>query len=218
MNTLKLGSKGADVQLLQKKLNLYADGIFGKITEEAVKDFQRMHSLNADGIVGQKTWAALNNHHEATCTNCGSVALGMQLKRTTRSVIRLIVHCSATPEGKDFTVADITRWHKQQGWSTIGYHYVIYRDGTIHEGRDINLIGAHTEGYNTGSIGICYIGGCATDGKAKDTRTEAQKQSLRTLLSQLRHLYPKAQIYGHRDFTTAKACPSFDAKNEYKTL
>lgn len=218
MEILKKGSRGESVKLIQRKLNLYPDGIYGVLTEEAVKAFQCSKGLGVDGIVGPATMAMLAKVDEDSAYGTGLVALGLQLKSTRRAVNRLICHCSATAEGKDFTVEDITRWHKAQGWSTIGYHYVIYRDGSVHEGRDVNLIGAHCSGYNTGSIGICYIGGVDASGKPKDTRTEAQKQAFRTLLSQLRKMYPHAKIYGHRNFTNAKACPSFDAKTEYENL
>ena len=97
-----------------------------------------------------------------------------------RKINLIIVHCSATPEGKDFTVDDITRWHKARGFKTIGYHYVIYRDGSIHKGRPVSEEGAHCVGHNKNSIGVCYIGGLAADGKTpKDTRTDSQKSSLR---------------------------------------
>lgn len=135
-----------------------------------------------------------------------------------REILELIVHCSATPEGKDFTVEDIDRWHKQRGWKGIGYHYVIYRDGSVHDGRPESEVGAHCYGHNQHSIGICYIGGCAKDGKTpKDTRTTAQKQSLVNLLKKLKRQYPKATIHGHRDFA-AKACPSFNATKEYASI
>ena len=135
-----------------------------------------------------------------------------------RKINLIIVHCSATPEGKDFTVDDITRWHKARGFKTIGYHYVIYRDGTIHGGRPVSEEGAHCVGHNKYSIGVCYIGGLAADGKTpKDTRTDAQKTSLHNLLAQLKKSYPDVDIRGHRDFA-AKACPSFDATKEYCNL
>lgn len=126
-----------------------------------------------------------------------------------REITRIILHCSATPEGKDFTVADIDRWHKARGWQGIGYHYVVYRDGSVHNGRDIAVAGAHTSGYNRDSIGVCYIGGVAIDGKTpKDTRTPAQRRALRVLVEQLRKQFPKATVHGHYEFA-AKACPSF---------
>lgn len=135
-----------------------------------------------------------------------------------RKISKIIVHCSATPEGKDFTVQDIDMWHRHRGFKKIGYHYVIYRDGSYHRGRADEEIGAHCSGYNANSIGVCYIGGCAKDGKTpKDTRTEAQKKTLITILRTLKGRYPQASIYGHRDFCS-KACPSFDAKKEYANI
>ena len=132
-----------------------------------------------------------------------------------RKITDIIIHCSATKEGKSFTVADIDRWHRQRGFAQIGYHYVIYLDGSVHKGRPIELIGAHCQGHNAHSIGICYIGGLATDNKTpKDTRTEAQKQAMLNLLKELRAKFPTATIRGHRDFA-AKACPSFNATTEY---
>lgn len=208
MNTLKLGSKGEEVKHLQKHLDLYQDGIFGKLTEEAVKDFQKKHGVTADGIVGAKTWDLV-----CKCLPAETVQVG-NMTRTTRPIKRIILHCSATVEGKDFTVEDIRRWHKEKGWADIGYHYVIYRNGSIMKGRSINLVGAHCSGYNTGSIGIVYIGGLAKDGKtAKDTRTEAQKQSLRDLVRSLKILYPGATVHGHNEFSS-KACPSFNVQKE----
>lgn len=135
-----------------------------------------------------------------------------------RKITEIIVHCSATPEGKDFTVADITRWHKARKFVTIGYHYVIYRNGEVHNGRPERQVGAHCTGHNSYSIGVCYIGGVAKDGKTpKDTRTSAQKLALERLLKHLKERFPNATIRGHRDFA-AKACPSFDATEEYKDL
>lgn len=130
----------------------------------------------------------------------------------------LIVHCSATAEGKDYTEKDIDRWHRAQGWAGCGYHYVIRLDGTIETGRDLEKAGAHCQGYNAHSIGICYIGGLAKDGKTpKDTRTAAQKDALVRLLKLLKASYPDAKIYGHRDFAK-KACPCFNARQEYRNI
>jgi N-acetylmuramoyl-L-alanine amidase len=135
-----------------------------------------------------------------------------------RNIKELIVHCAATPEGKDYTVADIKKWHLARGFNDIGYHYVIYRDGSIHKGRSEDVIGAHCTGHNSNSIGVCYIGGVATDGKTpKDTRTAAQKSALLSVLKQLKAKYPNAKIYSHKDFAN-KACPSFDATKEYANL
>ena len=132
-----------------------------------------------------------------------------------RQIKEIILHCSATAEGRDYTVADIDRWHRQRGFKSIGYHFVIYRDGTIHKGRPLDQIGAHCTGHNANSIGICYIGGCAADGKtAKDTRTGAQREALKRLVSELREAYPAATVHGHREYAK-KACPSFDVQKEF---
>ena len=140
------------------------------------------------------------------------------IKKSKRNINLLIVHCTATVEGRDYTVKDVDRWHRSQGWDCIGYHYLIYRDGTVANGRDVDKVGAHCSGWNRYSIGICYVGGLAKDGKtAKDTRTDEQKDAIIKLLRQLKALYPKAVIRGHRDLA-AKACPSFNAKEEYKGL
>lgn len=204
MTTLKIGSRGEEVKKLQRKLNLIADGIFGKITDEAVRDFQKKNGLTADGIVGSKTWAKLG--------------------WAQRTINKLIVHCSATPEGEDYTTSQIKKWHLARGFSDIGYHYVIYRDGSVHIGRSELLIGAHCTGHNSHSIGICYIGGCDAekrlpDGQLapKDTRTPAQKTALLKLLKSLKSKYPQATIHGHREFAN-KACPSFDAHSEYQSI
>lgn len=135
-----------------------------------------------------------------------------------RKINEIIVHCSATPEGKDFTVEDIRRWHRQRGFNDVGYHYVVYRDGSVHDGRSLDYIGAHCKGHNAYSIGVCYIGGMTADNRSpKDTRTSAQKAALLALLRRLKRQYPSATIHGHRDFAN-KACPCFDATNEYKGL
>lgn len=131
----------------------------------------------------------------------------------------IIVHCSATKASKDFKAKDIKQWHVERGFNTIGYHYVIDLDGTVEKGRDTSVPGAHCKGYNSCSIGICYIGGLNEAGSPADTRTEAQKQSLLRLLKELRAKYPKAKIVGHRDMPNVhKACPCFNAKEEYKDI
>ena len=136
-----------------------------------------------------------------------------------RQIKEIILHCSATPEGKDYTVDTIRKWHKARGFNDIGYHFIIYRDGSVHLGRPVQQIGAHTTGHNAHSIGICYIGGCAKDGRTpKDTRTYEQKMSLYKLIDDLLTLYPTATLHGHYEFAN-KACPSFRIetfKNEYK--
>ena len=135
-----------------------------------------------------------------------------------RKINEIIVHCTATADGKNFKAADIDRWHKAKGWNGIGYHHVVDLDGTVEPGRPENEAGAHCLKHNTNSIGVVYVGGLASDGKTpKDTRTQKQKAALVKLLTELKHRYPNATIHGHRDFA-AKACPSFDATKEYKDI
>lgn len=130
-----------------------------------------------------------------------------------RKITEIIIHCSATREGRDFTVADIDGWHRARGFAGIGYHYVVYRDGTIAAGRPEEMVGAHTLGHNRNSIGICYIGGLDSSGRPKDTRTPEQRKALRGLTKELKGRYPGATIHGHREFA-AKACPGFDVAGE----
>ena len=134
-----------------------------------------------------------------------------------RRIDEIIIHCTATQEGKDFHASDIDKWHKARGWKGIGYHYVITLDGTIEKGRDENAVGAHTLNHNIYSIGIVYVGGLDKNGKPKDTRTPEQKESLWGLLIQLLCKYPDATIHGHNEFAN-KACPCFDVQKEYEII
>jgi N-acetylmuramoyl-L-alanine amidase len=136
-----------------------------------------------------------------------------------RALNEIIVHCSATVEGKDYTVAQIRDWHvKGNGWKDIGYHYVIYRDGSVHPGRPLEQVGSHVAGRNTGTIGICYVGGVDARMQPKDTRTLAQIESLGRLISDLLRRFPSIRmVSGHRDYA-AKACPCFNARAEYAPL
>lgn len=129
-----------------------------------------------------------------------------------RTINKIIIHCTATRPSQDCTVQLIDQWHRQRGFDGIGYHYVIYRDGSIHEGRTLSKVGAHCTGQNSDSIGIAYCGGVAEDGVTpQDNRTDAQKTSIRQLINELRQAYGNIPVYGHRDFAN-KACPSYDAK------
>lgn len=131
-----------------------------------------------------------------------------------RDIKEIIIHCSATPEGKDFHVEDIDKWHKERGWDGCGYHYVVAIDGTVEVGRHEKEIGAHAQGHNQRSLGICYIGGVDADGVAKDTRTIAQKEAMRTIISALKVKYPNVDVYGHNEIAH-KDCPCFPARKEY---
>lgn len=245
--TYKEGSKGAVVKQIQKVVGCYPDGIWGRLTTESVKAWQHEHKLTADGIAGPRTLAAMGINAltgvKAQDSGISSVTTcyagkTITLKKSKRRIDYIAVHCTATREGQDQTVAQIKAGHLQRGFSDVGYHYIIYRDGTVNLGRDVNISGAHVSGYNVYSIGISYVGGLENDPKkaykdlkAKDTRTEAQKASLLALLMDLRKLYPTAKIQGHRDFSPdrnhngtiepsewIKDCPSFDAKTEYRRV
>ena len=137
-----------------------------------------------------------------------------------REINKIIVHCSGTPEFKEFDVNDIRTWHVDgNGWSDVGYHYIVKLDGVIENGRPESKIGAHVKGNNRDSIGLCYIGGMNRDmTKWLDTRTDKQKEALLQILKDLKQKYPGAIIYGHKDFTKKKLCPSFDAKKEYQYI
>jgi len=147
-----------------------------------------------------------------------------------RKVNKIIIHCTATVEGNNVSAGTIRQWHLRRGWSDIGYHYIIGIDGEIQSGRSVQIQGAHTRGHNEDSIGISYVGGLDANRKPKDTRTEQQKESLVEIIKILKNIYPKASIHGHRDFSKdqdgdgverhewMKACPCFDAENEYLDL
>lgn len=152
-----------------------------------------------------------------------------------RKIDTIIIHCSATRCGADFSAADINSWHVQRGFQEIGYHYVIRLDGTIETGRPVEIVGAHCKGWNNYSIGICYVGGLDVQGHPADTRTDAQKRAMRELVNRLRAEYPIKKIIGHRDTSLdcngdgrvesweyVKECPCFDVgvwlRNGMRTL
>lgn len=221
MKTIKEGSKGSEVKFLQQALvsrgySIEVDGIFGPKTKAAVIAYQKAEGLSTDGICGPKTWSHLGFETPDEVAPSG------------RKITRLIVHCSATREGKEYSSQSISNWHQARKFSYyidpatkkkmyVGYHYLIHLDGSIESCRPENVRGCHTANYNANSIGICYIGGLDSAGKVKDTRTPSQKASLLKLLRQLRAKYGRPSVHGHREFA-AKACPCFDAKSEYKNL
>jgi N-acetylmuramoyl-L-alanine amidase len=217
--------------------NLIVDGDYGDATEKAVRAFQTAAGLVDDGKAGPQTRAALKQTitpakpgrpepDKSAMTEPVSGAIvtdanrpappptpgGLALLNTARAIDEVIVHCTATAEGKDYTVADIRAWHKQRGFSDIGYHYVVYRDGRVMLGRPVGQVGAHCADHakNRGTIGISYVGGVAANGKtAKDTRTDAQRASLLWLTAALAAKHPVRRVTGHNRYA-AKACPSFD--------
>lgn len=135
-----------------------------------------------------------------------------------RQIHTIFVHCSATrPDWMDGQGAqrkrdEIDRWHKQNGWSGIGYHFVIDRDGEIAAGRPVDQVGAHVKGHNTNSIGVCLIGGFGSNENDRftDHYTSDQAVALRNLIDRLKREYPSIKhVRGHNE-VAAKACPGFN--------
>jgi N-acetyl-anhydromuramyl-L-alanine amidase AmpD len=152
-----------------------------------------------------------------------------------RKIDTAVIHCSATPEGRKVEEKDIEAMHakrfKKIGGKHVGYHVLIYLDGTIVQTKGTEHIGQHVAGANSNTIGICYIGGTDKAGKAKDTRTDAQKASLEKVCRDLKRDYPEIKFKGHRDYSPdldgdgiiepfefLKSCPSFDVKEWIKSI
>ncbi len=183
---------------------------------EQIKAIQRLVGVPDDGLIGPVTLLAIARALDGAARPPAQPTPPPQNKRKINTIA---VHCSATPEGKHFTAADIDKWHRAQGWSKIGYHAVVLLDGTIQPGRNEAEVGSHAAGHNSDSIAICYIGGVGADGKPKDTRTQPQKVALRSWLKLKKSQYPGARIQGHHDYPgVTKACPSFRAKAEYADI
>lgn len=215
------------------------NGVFDDETDTAVRAVQRRLQLVIDGKAGTQTMTALRqavapvkpgkaepnkeamaqsvirlqvpgNDNIAAPPNVAS----LKLLDTARFIDEIIIHCTATAEGKNYTIADIRAWHKARGFTDIGYHYVIARDGRVLIGRPIGQVGAHVAGHNTGTIGISYIGGVTADGKTpKDTRTAAQRATLLWLTRALAKKHGVRKVTGHNQYA-AKACPSFDVRKD----
>ena len=133
-----------------------------------------------------------------------------------RTVTLIIIHCSATPEGRSFGFEQCREDHiRHRGFKDIGYHFYITRDGDIHRGRPLEQVGAHCRNHNRHSVGICYEGGLDRRGRPKDTRTLEQKASLLALVRELKRVFPQALVVGHHDLNPQKVCPCFNAAREY---
>ena len=136
-----------------------------------------------------------------------------------RRIDLIVIHCSATKLSQHFTPKDLKACHVARGYKTTGYHYYITQDGQLHQTRPEEMVGAHARRYNAHSIGVCYEGGLDEQGRHVDTRTTAQKVTMKKLLRSLKYDYPDAVILGHRDLPWVnKDCPCFDAKAEYSQL
>lgn len=134
-----------------------------------------------------------------------------------RELKRIILHCTATREGEQLDVSQIDKWHRDRGWSEIGYHYVLYTDGTIATGRDIRKKGAHVKGHNHDSVGVAYVGGLDNNLVPQDTMTMQQEMAFLHLVNSLRVVFGDLSVHGHNEFSS-KACPSFNVQEKYKFL
>lgn len=128
-----------------------------------------------------------------------------------RNIDTVIIHCAYTPPSMDIGVDEIRQWHKQKGWSDIGYHFVIRRDGTVEAGRTVDLAGAHAKGHNETSIGICLVGGMSDNGDAEFNFTQWQIHQMIDLVEAMRIAHGVTKVIGHRDVSD-KTCPCFDVK------
>ena len=133
-----------------------------------------------------------------------------------REIDKIIIHCAYTPANMDIGAEEIKRWHtdeppKGNGWSDIGYHYILRRNGAVENGRPLEVSGAHTRGHNKNSIGVCMVGGKGKGGGSECNFTHQQWAALYDLVERLTRKYPNAEVYGHNDFST-KDCPNFNAQ------
>lgn len=140
----------------------------------------------------------------------------------------LVIHCTATPEGREVSQSDIRHWHTDpvskggRGWKQVGYTDLVHLDGTVermvqnNEDAEVDPweVTNGAAGYNSVSRHIVYVGGCAKDGKtAKDTRTLEQKRALTHYVRDFHARFPQIRIVGHRELPgVKKACPSFDVQ------
>lgn len=132
-----------------------------------------------------------------------------------RQIELIVVHCTYSPPRMDIGVEEIRKWHVEgNGWSDIGYHYVIRRDGEVEVGRPLKRPGAHAKGYNSNSIAIAWVGGMASGSdKPEDNRTAAQNEAMVSLIKELQQEFPGAALLGHRDLKGVKKdCPCFDVR------
>lgn len=180
------------------------------------KRIQAWAGVTVDGVPGPLTAKAIiAKAGLASAAIAVPSAAGGLVKGTGQKIKRLFIHCTATREGQDIDAATIRKWHLAKGWQDIGYHFVIRLDGTVERGRPENIPGSHVQGFNTGSIGVVYVGGLDAQGKAKDTRTPAQLDAMARLVTQLVKAYPGADVLGHRDASPDKDGDGVIEKHEW---
>jgi len=141
-----------------------------------------------------------------------------------RHIDMIVIHCTASPNGRPVSVETVTEWHRLRGFKTIGYHYLIDVDGAVAEGRSELEPGAHALGFNAHSIGVCLVGGVGGPSKQNPgLYTQAQWDSLKIAVQDLMDRFPEARVVGHRDLSPDldgdgkiepheyfKLCPAFD--------
>lgn len=200
---------------------------------ELWKRIQAKVGATPDGIPGPNTARRIAEALNVQSPGLQLAQLGVAklVTGSGRNIRRIAIHCTATREGQDVDAATIKRWHLAQGWSDIGYHFVIRIDGTVERGRPEEVPGSHVRGFNTGSIAIVYVGGLDAQGKGKDTRTAAQHASMAELVRALVARYPGAEVLGHRDHSPdtngngvierhewLKECPCFDVRSWWESV
>ena len=130
----------------------------------------------------------------------------------------IIIHCAATRASQNIDIKDVDRWHRAKGWRMVGYHFFIKRDGTLQAGRPLMDGGAHAQGYNDKSVGVCLAGGVAEDGETPECNfTFKQWATLRKLIFDLHTQFPTAQVIGHSN-VAPKACPCFEVTDWWVEL
>lgn len=206
-------------------------------TKEKWKTIQRWAGTPDDGDPGPKTAEAIMTKAGLKLSTDlpkpaeGEPSIASLVKGTGKKIKKIFIHCTATREGQYVDAAIIRKWHKGQGWNDIGYHFVILPDGEVELGRAEHVIGSHVAGFNTGSIGVVYVGGLDAQGRAKDTRTQAQKNAMEDLIRALTKAYPGADVLGHRDASPdldgdgviekhewLKDCPCFDVRSWWNSV
>ena len=144
----------------------------------------------------------------------------------------LVIHCTATPEGREVSAAEIRRWHTApisqggRGWKQVGYTDMVHLDGRVerlvnnNEDAQVDAweVTNGAAGYNNVSRHIVYVGGCDKAGKPKDTRTEAQREALKHYVEDFHARFPQVKIVGHHELNPGKACPSFDVPSWLRSI